>query len=71
MAYVRLGSFGHKRVLAGEFFTDGNIMLCDGDMKILALYSLEVRGIESSPSDSSMPLPRQTALTSLPLRAGS
>ena len=56
MAYVRFGGFGRKRVLAGEFFGDGNIVLCDGDMKILALlHSLEVRhrrlsvGLEYAP----------------------
>ena len=44
MAYVRLGGFGRERVLVGEFFGDGNIVLCDGGMKILALlHSLEVR----------------------------
>ena len=56
MAYVRFGGFGRERVLAGEFFGDGNIVLCDGDMKILALlHSLEVRhrklavGLEYAP----------------------
>ena len=56
MAYVRFGGFGRKRVLAGEFFGDGNIVLCDEDMKILALlHSLEVRhrrlavGLEYAP----------------------
>lgn len=44
MAYLRLGGFGRGRVLVGEFFGDGNIVLCDTDMKILALlHSLEVR----------------------------
>ena len=56
MAYVRFGGFGRKRVLAGEFFGDGNIVLCDEGMKILALlHSLEVRhrrlavGLEYAP----------------------
>lgn len=56
MAYVRLGGFGRERVLVGEFFGDGNIVLCDGGMKILALlHSLEVRhrklavGLEYAP----------------------
>lgn len=44
MAYLRFGGFGRGRVLVGEFFGDGNIVLCDEDMKILALlHSLEVR----------------------------
>lgn len=44
MARVRLGGFGRERILVGEFFGGGNIVLCDGDMKILALlHSLEVR----------------------------
>ena len=56
MAYLRLGGFGRERVLVGEFFGDGNIVLCDGGMKILALlHSLEVRhrrlavGLEYAP----------------------
>ena len=56
MAYLRLGGFGRERVLVGEFFGDGNIVLCDGDMRILALlHSLEVRhrrlavGLEYAP----------------------
>ena len=44
MAYVRFGGLGRERVLVGEFFGDGNMVLADGGMKVLALlHSLDVR----------------------------
>ena len=56
MAYVRFGGLGRERVLVGEFFGDGNMVLADGGMKILALlHSLDVRhrrlavGLEYAP----------------------
>ena len=62
MAYVRFGGFGRKRVLAGEFFGDGNIVLCDGDMKILALlHSLEVRHRKLSVGLEYVPPPPNSA----------
>ena len=36
--------FGKEFILVGEFFGDGNILLCNNEMKILALqHSIEVR----------------------------
>ena len=56
MAYVRFGGLGRERVLVGEFFGDGNMVLADGGMRILALlHSLDVRhrrlavGLEYAP----------------------
>ena len=44
IAYFTFEGFGKKFVLVGEFFGDGNILLCNKDMKILALqHSIEVR----------------------------
>lgn len=43
---VRLGFRGFEReyILIGEFFGDGNVILCNGEMKILALlHSLDVK----------------------------
>lgn len=42
--YLRFRGFDKEFVLAGEFFGDGNIILCNSEMKILALlHSLDVR----------------------------
>jgi len=44
IAYFTFEGFGKEFVLVGEFFGDGNILLCNKDMKILALqHSIEVR----------------------------
>ena len=44
IAYFRFEGFGKEFVLVGEFFGDGNILLCNNEMKILALqHSIEVR----------------------------
>ncbi len=44
IAYFTFEGFGKEFVLVGEFFGDGNILLCNNEMKILALqHSIEVR----------------------------
>lgn len=44
IAYFRFEGFGKEFVLVGEFFGDGNILLCNNEMKILALqHSIDVR----------------------------
>ena len=44
IAYFAFEGFGTEFVLVGEFFGDGNILLCNGQMKILALqHSIDVR----------------------------
>jgi len=44
IAYFIFEGFGKEFILVGEFFGDGNIILCNNDMKILALqHSIEVR----------------------------
>jgi predicted ribosome quality control (RQC) complex YloA/Tae2 family protein len=44
IAYFTFEGFGKEFVLVGEFFGEGNILLCNNDMKILALqHSIEVR----------------------------
>lgn len=44
LAYLRFGGFDREFVLVGEFFGDGNIILCNDTMKVLALqHSIEVR----------------------------
>lgn len=45
IAFVKMRRFdGQARILVCEFFGDGNIVVCDGDMKILAiLHKIEVR----------------------------
>ena len=44
IAYFSFEGFGKEFVLVGEFFGDGNILLCSKDMKILALqHSIDVR----------------------------
>jgi predicted ribosome quality control (RQC) complex YloA/Tae2 family protein len=44
IAYFTFEGFGKELVLVGEFFGDGNILLCNKDMKILALqHSIDVR----------------------------
>ena len=49
IAYFTFEGFGKEFVLVGEFFGDGNILLCNNDMKILALqHSIDVRHIKLS-----------------------
>ncbi|MGH1567598.1 MAG: ribosome rescue protein RqcH [Nitrosopumilus sp.] len=44
IAYFAFEGFGKEFVLVGEFFGDGNILLCNNEMKILALqHSIDVR----------------------------
>ena len=44
IAYLKFKGFDKEYVLVGEFFGDGNIILCNKEMKILALlHSLDVR----------------------------
>ena len=44
IAYFIFEGFGKELVLVGEFFGDGNILLCNNEMKILALqHSIDVR----------------------------
>jgi len=44
IAYFTFEGFGKEFILVGEFFSDGNILLCNKDMKILALqHSIDVR----------------------------
>ena len=44
IAYFTFEGFGKEFILVGEFFGDGNIILCSNEMKILALqHSIEVR----------------------------
>lgn len=44
VAYLRFSGFDKEFVLICEFFGDGNIILCNRDLKILALlHSIEVR----------------------------
>ena len=44
IAYFTFEGFGKEFILVGEFFGDGNILLCSKEMKILALqHSIEVR----------------------------
>jgi predicted ribosome quality control (RQC) complex YloA/Tae2 family protein len=44
IAYLTFSGFDKKFVLIGEFFGDGNIILCNQEMKILALlHSIDVR----------------------------
>lgn len=60
IAYFTFEGFGKEFVLVGEFFGDGNILLCNNEMKILALqHSIEVRhrklsvGLEYTPPPTS------------------
>ena len=44
IGYLKFKGFDKEYVLVGEFFGDGNIILCNSEMKILALlHSLDVR----------------------------
>lgn len=44
LVYLRFGGFDREFVLVGEFFGDGNIILCNDTMKVLALqHAIEVR----------------------------
>ena len=59
IAYFTFEGFGKEFVIVGEFFGDGNILLCNNEMKILALqHSIDVRhrklgvGLEYTPPPS-------------------
>lgn len=62
IAYFIFEGFGKQFVLVGEFFGDGNILLCNEQMKVLALqHSIDVRhrklsvGLEySTPPENSL-----------------
>lgn len=44
IAYFTFAGFDKEFVIVGEFFADGNILLCNNEMKILALqHSIDVR----------------------------
>jgi predicted ribosome quality control (RQC) complex YloA/Tae2 family protein len=44
ISYFTFEGFGKELVIVGEFFGDGNILLCNNEMKILALqHSIDVR----------------------------
>jgi len=44
VVYITFSGFDKEFVLVGEFFADGNILLCNKEMKILALlHSIDVR----------------------------
>ncbi len=44
IAYLTFSGFDKEFIIVGEFFGDGNIILCNKDMKILALlHSIDVR----------------------------
>ena len=44
IVYLTFEGFDKKFVIIGEFFSDGNIILCNNEMKILALlHSIDVR----------------------------
>ncbi len=44
IAQITFGGFDQQFILIGEFFGDGNIILCNKDMKILSLFhSIDVR----------------------------
>lgn len=44
IAYLTFSGFGKEFILIGEFFGEGNIILCDNQFKILALFhSIDVR----------------------------
>ena len=56
IAYFTFEGFGKEYVIVAEFFGDGNILICNKDMKILALqHSIDVRhrklsvGLEYAP----------------------
>lgn len=60
IAYFTFEGFGKEFVLVGEFFGEGNILLCNDEMKILALqHSIDVRhrklgvGLEYAPPPQS------------------
>ncbi|MYB30889.1 MAG: hypothetical protein F4Y18_07670 [Cenarchaeum sp. SB0663_bin_5] len=44
IAYIKFGGFDKEFVVVGEFFKDGNIILCNDKKKVLALqHSIDVR----------------------------
>lgn len=60
IAYLRFAGFDKEFVLICEFFGDGNIMLCNKDLKILALlHSIEVRHRELHVGTTYTPPPQK------------
>ena len=44
VVYLKFSGFDKEFILVGEFFADGNIILCNNELKILALlHSIDVR----------------------------
>ncbi|HET8720338.1 MAG TPA: ribosome rescue protein RqcH [Candidatus Nitrosotenuis sp.] len=60
VAYLRFAGFDKEFVLICEFFGDGNIMICNKDLKILALlHSIEVRHRELHVGTTYTPPPQK------------
>lgn len=60
IAYLRFSGFDKEFVLICEFFGDGNILLCNKDLKVLALlHSIEVRHRELHVGSTYMPPPQK------------
>lgn len=63
IAYFTFEGFGTEFVLVGEFFGDGNILLCNDQMKILALqHSIDVRHRKLTVGGEYVPPPLQNDL---------
>ncbi|MCY4491199.1 MAG: ribosome rescue protein RqcH [Thaumarchaeota archaeon] len=59
IAYLTFAGFGKEFVMVGEFFGDGNIILCNEEMKILALqHSIDVRHRKLGVGTKYMPPPK-------------
>ncbi|MEW6044432.1 MAG: ribosome rescue protein RqcH [Thermoproteota archaeon] len=60
IAYLRFAGFDKEFVLVCEFFGDGNILLCNKDLKILALlHSIQVRHRELRVGATYIPPPQK------------
>ncbi|MEM3064203.1 MAG: ribosome rescue protein RqcH [Candidatus Nitrosotenuis sp.] len=60
VAYLRFAGFDKEFVLVCEFFGDGNILLCNSDLKILALlHSIQVRHRELRVGATYVPPPQK------------
>lgn len=60
IAYLRFAGFDKEFVLVCEFFGDGNILLCNNDLKILALlHSIQVRHRELRVGATYVPPPQK------------
>ena len=63
VAYIVFEGFEKEFVLVGEFFGDGNIILCNSQMKILALqHSIDVRHRKLGVGLEYVPPPPQNSL---------